>query len=61
VFPNAGYYGLADIVQRFHALYPDVKIRLTGRNSVLNANAKGTGLAGTIIGKPYLLTEIILS
>ena len=39
VFHNAGYYGLADIVQRFHTLYPNVKIRLTGRNSVLLADA----------------------
>lgn len=37
VLRNAGYYDLADLVQRFHHRYPKIKIRMVGLNSALVA------------------------
>ncbi|MEA9984241.1 MULTISPECIES: LysR family transcriptional regulator [Subtercola] len=39
VLRNAAYYDLADLVQRFHLLYPNVKVRLVGLNSALVAES----------------------
>lgn len=48
---NAGYYLLSDLAQRFHDSYPDVRIRLIGRNSVdvASAVAAGTIEAGLVV------------
>ncbi|KFF58228.1 LysR family transcriptional regulator, partial [Cryobacterium sp. MLB-32] len=43
VLSNAGYYDLADLVQRFHRRYPKVKVRLVGLNSYLVAEAVVSG------------------
>lgn len=40
---NAGYYDLADLVQRFHARYPRVKVRMVGLNSGLVAESIAAG------------------
>lgn len=48
---NAGYYLLSDLAQRFHDSYPDVRIRLIGRNSadVAAAVAAGAIEAGLVV------------
>lgn len=48
---NAGYYLLSGLAQRFHDNYPDVRIRLIGRNSVdvAAAVAAGTIEAGLVV------------
>jgi DNA-binding transcriptional LysR family regulator len=43
VLRNAGYYDLADLVQRFHKRYPNVKVRLVGLNSALVAESVSRG------------------
>lgn len=40
---NAAYYDLADLVQRFHRRYPNVKVRLVGLNSALVAASIASG------------------
>lgn len=40
---NAGYYDLADLVQRFHRRYPRVKVRMVGLNSGLVAESIAAG------------------
>jgi DNA-binding transcriptional LysR family regulator len=48
---NAAYYDLADLAQRFHRRYPNVKVRLVGLNSALVAGsiASGEVEAGLIV------------
>jgi DNA-binding transcriptional LysR family regulator len=48
---NAGYYQLSDVVQEFHARYPDVRVRLVGQNSVdvAAAVAEGDLEAGLVV------------
>lgn len=43
VLRNAGYYDLADLVQRFHTRYPEIKVRLVGLNSAPVAAAVSAG------------------
>ncbi len=43
VLRNAGYYDLADLVQRFHRRYPKVKVRMIGLNSGLVAESIAAG------------------
>lgn len=43
VLRNAAYYNLSGLVQKFHARYPEVKIRLVGLNSALVAESIGAG------------------
>lgn len=43
VLRNAGYYDLADLVQRFHTRYPKIKVRLVGLNSALVAASVAAG------------------
>lgn len=43
VLRNAAYYDLSDLVQRFHALHPRVKVRLVGLNSALVAESIAAG------------------
>ncbi|MDQ1082478.1 LysR family transcriptional regulator substrate-binding protein [Microbacterium sp. SORGH_AS_0344] len=43
VLRNAAYYDLSDLVQRFHALHPGVKVRLVGLNSALVAESVSSG------------------
>jgi DNA-binding transcriptional LysR family regulator len=43
VLRNAAYYDLSDLVQRFHRLYPNVKVRLVGLNSALVAESIAAG------------------
>jgi DNA-binding transcriptional LysR family regulator len=43
VLRNAAYYDLSDLVQRFHALHPGVRVRLVGLNSALVAESVATG------------------
>ncbi|GAA3778062.1 LysR family transcriptional regulator [Microbacterium kribbense] len=43
VLRNAAYYDLADLVQRFHKRYPNVRIRMVGLNSALVADAVAAG------------------
>lgn len=43
VLRNAGYYDLADLVQRFHARYPRVRVRMVGLNSSLVAASVARG------------------
>lgn len=40
---NARYYDLADLVQRFHAAYPKIKVRMVGLNSAPVAGAVSAG------------------
>lgn len=51
VLRNAAYYNLSDLVQRFHARHPMVKVRLVGLNSALVAESIGAGEieAGVIV------------
>ena len=39
VLRNAAYYNLSDLVERFHRLYPGVRVRLVGLNSALVADS----------------------
>lgn len=43
VLRNAGYYDLADLVQRFHKRYPKVRVRMIGLNSGLVAESIAAG------------------
>lgn len=43
VLRNAAYYDLSDLVQRFHARHPNVKVRLVGLNSALVAQSIAAG------------------
>ncbi|MET2011348.1 LysR family transcriptional regulator [Microbacterium chocolatum] len=43
VLRNAAYYDLSDLVQRFHARHPRVKVRLVGLNSSLVAESIAAG------------------
>ncbi|WP_037576908.1 LysR family transcriptional regulator [Phaeacidiphilus oryzae] len=43
VLRNAAYYDLADLVQRFHARYPNIRIRMVGLNSGLVASSVASG------------------
>ncbi len=43
VLRNAAYYDLADLVQRFHQRYPNVRVRMVGLNSALVADAVAAG------------------
>jgi DNA-binding transcriptional LysR family regulator len=43
VLRNAGYYDLADLVQRFHKRYPNVRVRMVGLNSGLVAESIAAG------------------
>jgi DNA-binding transcriptional LysR family regulator len=43
VLRNAAYYDLSDLVERFHALYPGVRVRLVGLNSALVAESVASG------------------
>lgn len=43
VLRNAGYYGLADLVQQFHRRYPGVRVRMVGLNSNLVAECVVAG------------------
>jgi len=43
VLRNADYYLLANLVQMFHARYPDVRVRLVGQNSAETALAVAAG------------------
>ncbi|WP_345629525.1 LysR family transcriptional regulator [Streptomyces thinghirensis] len=43
VLRNADYYLLADLVQMFHARYPEVRVRLVGQNSAETAAAVAAG------------------
>lgn len=43
VLRNADYYLLSDLVQEFHARYPNVRVRLVGQNSVEVATAVASG------------------
>lgn len=43
VLRNAAYYELSDLVERFHHLHPNVKIRLVGLNSSLVAESIAAG------------------
>lgn len=51
VLRNAGYYLLADLAQRFHELYPQVRVRLIGQNSIEVAEAvvRGELEAGLVV------------
>lgn len=48
---NANYYGLSNLVQEFHAVYPGVKVRMVGLNSyeVAKSVDKGEIEAGFIV------------
>lgn len=43
VLRNAAYYDLSDLVERFHAQHPKVKVRLVGLNSALVAESVAAG------------------
>ncbi len=43
VLRNAAYYDLSDLVERFHAQHPNVKVRLVGLNSALVAESIAAG------------------
>ncbi|WP_306316776.1 MULTISPECIES: LysR family transcriptional regulator [unclassified Streptomyces] len=43
VLRNADYYLLSNLVQLFHARYPDVRVRLVGQNSAETAAAVAAG------------------
>lgn len=43
VLRNAGYYDLADLVQRFHRRYPKVRVRMIGLNSGLVVESVAAG------------------
>jgi len=43
VLRNAPYYDLSDLVQRFHRIHPNVRVRLVGLNSALVAEAIAAG------------------
>ncbi|SDQ59379.1 LysR family transcriptional regulator [Microbacterium sp. cf332] len=43
VLRNAAYYDLADLVERFHAQHPGVRVRLVGINSALVARSIAAG------------------
>lgn len=43
VLRNAAYYDLSDLVERFHFLHPNVKVRLVGLNSALVAESVAAG------------------
>jgi DNA-binding transcriptional LysR family regulator len=43
VLRNAAYYDLSDLVERFHALHPGVRVRLVGLNSALVADSVSSG------------------
>lgn len=43
VLRNAAYYDLSDLVERFHARHPEVRVRLVGINSALVADSISRG------------------
>lgn len=43
VFNSAAYYNLSDLVQRFHAHYPNIRVRMVGLNSALVAESIASG------------------
>ena len=61
VLRNAGYYDLSDLVQRFHVLYPRVKVRLIGLNSALVAESIASGeLEAGLVVLPVLETGLLI-
>jgi DNA-binding transcriptional LysR family regulator len=61
VLRNAAYYDLSDLVQRFHKLYPNVKVRLVGLNSALVAESVARGeLEAGIVVLPVLETGLLV-
>lgn len=61
VLRNAAYYDLSDLVQRFHNLHPNVKVRLVGLNSALVAESVARGeLEAGIVVLPVLEAGLIV-